>query len=105
MTKQDLMDILIIGIKEADARMDRNVTISKGAASEILSFLIRTQEAEEPRVDEQGQVLFYCADCGRSFWAAPREDPECFEKWHYHRWYANCPQCKAETMQNDRYWR
>ena len=63
------------------------------------------QDAEQPLRDRDGKILFYCADCGQSFRAEPREDPECFEKWHYHRWFAACPRCSREVMQNDRYWR
>ena len=105
MTKQDMIDALLAGIKVSDADMKDTVTISKGTASEILSLLIRSQDAQLPTGDEDGKVLFYCADCGRSFRANPREDPECFEKWHYRRWLASCPLCRAEVSRNDRYWR
>ncbi len=105
MTEQDLMDALLAGIEKADAEMSPSVSISRGAASEILSLLIRIRKAPPPRTDQDGSMLFYCAACGRSFPAIPREDAECFVKWHYHRWLANCPRCGAEAVQNERYWR
>ena len=105
MTKQDMIDALLAGIKVSDADMKDTVTISKGTASEILSLLIRSQDAQLPTGDEDGKVLFYCADCGQSFRAVPREDKDCYDRWKYHRWFANCPRCKAEVVQNDRYWR
>ena len=37
--------------------------------------------------------------------AEAREDKDCFERYHYHTWYADCPNCKKEVSQNDRYWR
>ncbi len=105
MTKQDLIDALFAGIEKSDAEKSDTVTISKGTASEILSMLIRIHDHVQSRIEKDGKVLFYCADCGKSFFADPREDPECFERWHYHRWYATCPQCHADVTQNDRYWR
>lgn len=105
MTKQDLLNALLIGIDKAEAEKNNSVTISRGAATELVTLLSGMLDVKQPRIDEEGKMLFYCADCGRSFRAEPREDPECFEKWCYHRWSANCPKCQAEVVQNDRYWR
>lgn len=105
MTKQDMIDILILEIENATHEERSTITISAKAATEILSLLVSSKDNREPLIGESGDVLFYCAACGRSFRAVPREDEECFEKWQYHRWFANCPRCKAEVIQNDRYWR
>ena len=105
MTKQDMIDSLLYGINQANEENRNTVIISAGTASEILALLIGNQDKPQPLMTEEGEVLFYCADCGQSFRAVPREDPECFSRWHYHRWLANCPRCKTEVMQNDRYWR
>ena len=105
MTKQDMIDTLLLGLEKANDKGANTVTISAGAASEILSLLIQTRENPQPRISKKGEVMFYCAICSQSFMAVPREDPECFAKWHYHRWFANCPKCNPEVVQNDRYWR
>ena len=105
MTRTELIDVLLVGIEKSTAEKSDSVTISKGEAREILSLLAGMGEESPPQSEKDGQVLFFCPDCGKSFWADPREDPDCFEKWHYHRWFANCPLCGAEVMQNDRYWR
>ncbi len=105
MKKQDLIDALLSAIEDSDRKKISTVTMDRGAAAEILSLLLRDREVREPDVDEAGKVLFYCSECGHSFRAVPREDAECLEKWHYHRWLANCPLCHAETARNDRYWR
>ena len=105
MTKQDMIDTLILGIEKATKEESSTVTLSVYEATEILSLLVRTQDNREPLVGKNGDVLFYCADCGQSFRAVPREDKDCFERWHYHRWFAECPKCRTEVSQNDRYWR
>ena len=105
MTKKDMIDALLAGIEKANAEKSRTVPISIGTASEILALLVSIREEETQRVQDDGKVLFYCADCGQSFWADPREDKECFERWHYHRWFADCPKCHTEVSRNDRYWR
>ncbi len=105
MTKQDMIDTLMLGIENATRNELETITLSVSEATEMLSLLVHSQDNREPLVGENGDVVFYCASCGQSFRAVPREDKECFEKWHYHRWFADCPICKAEVMQNDRYWR
>lgn len=105
MTKQELINILQAGIEQSDADHSGTVTISQRKAAEIVEMLSSIREISIPRTGRKGQVDFYCADCGRSFWADPREDQECYEKWHYHRWYAACPICRREVMRNDHYWR
>ena len=106
MTKQDLINLLLAGIKESDAGRSDTVTITKRQAMELVSQLLSMKDDDEqPLIAKDGQVLFYCADCGQSFWADAREDTECFEKWHYHRWFGECPVCRREVVQNDRYWR
>lgn len=105
MTKQDMIDTLILGIENATRNELTTITLSINEATEMLSLLVHSQDNREPLVGKNGDVVFYCASCGQSFRAVPREDKECFEKWHYHRWFADCPKCKAEVMQNDRYWR
>ena len=105
MTTQDLIDLLLSKIEQADQQKSDAVTIKKYEAVELLSLLLSTMETGLPRTGEDGQMLFYCADCSQSFRAEPREDPECFARWQYRRWYADCPRCRREVSQNDRYWR
>ena len=66
----------------------------------------RPGEAEETlKRMGTGQKQFYCPDCSESFWEDPTEDEECFQRWHYHIWYGECPRCGKQIVQNDRYWR
>ena len=105
MTKQELVNLLHAGIERADAEGTDTVTISCREASEIAEMLSSIREMAPPWTGKKGQVDFYCSDCGKSFWADPKEDPECFAKYHYRRWYAACPACGREVMRNDHYWR
>ena len=105
MDREDLIGYLLEQIEYADAASADYVRIRKGAAEELVRILSGRTESREIPQDTEGKILFYCADCGRSFWANGREDPECFEKWKYHTWYANCPRCEREVAQTDRYWR
>ena len=105
MTKQDMIDSLIRGIEKATKEGNPAVTLPVSEATEILSLLLKARDTREPLIGENGEVLFYCAACGQSFRALPREDKDCFDRWHYHRWFADCPKCGAEVTQNDRYWR
>jgi len=105
MTKQDMIDTLILGIEKAAKEGNETISIPVPTATEILSLLVKAQDIREPLIGENGDVLFYCAACGQSFRAIPREDKDCYDRWKYHRWFANCPKCKAEVTQNDRYWR
>ena len=105
MNRQELIYHLTTAIQRSDTAQSDTVTLPKEDAMEIASLLFNLQDAKLPRTRGNGQVEFYCMDCSRSFWALAQEDTECFEKWHYHRWVTHCPYCKAEVMQNDRYWR
>ncbi len=105
MDKKELIDLLLRAIEHSDEDKSDFVGIPRGDAADIVSLLLGIREVKQPKEGKDGQVLFYCSDCGQSFWADPREDTECFTRWHYHRWFANCPACGDEVTQNDRYWR
>ena len=105
MKKQELVNRLLEQIERSDAENTNQIFITKEDAVQIVRFLEENKDYVRVSRGENGQTLFYCADCGRSFWANGREDPECFEKWKYHTWYANCPRCEREVAQTDRYWR
>ena len=105
MEKQELITYLLRQIAQADAAGEDTVRIRKQAAAEIVRLLSGQAEALQPPMNRDGDILFFCADCGQSFWAKPREDRDCFDKWHYHTWYAKCPLCGREVSRNDRYWR
>lgn len=105
MTRQDLIDTLLVEIEKATAEERDTIPVPVGLASDIMMLLTRIREDPQPWITEEGEVVFYCAECGQSFRAVPREDPECFARWKYHRWFASCPRCRSEVMQNDRYWR
>lgn len=92
-------------LKEVDTTTGSTIQITKEDAVRIAELLVRVQFVGEVPIQRNGKTLFYCPDCEKSFSADGREDPECFEKWHYHTWYAQCPWCKREISQNDGYWR
>ncbi len=92
-------------LKEVDSSRGNYIQITKEDAVRIAELLARVQFVGEVPQKREGQILFYCPACERSFSAEGREDPECFKKWHYHTWYASCPRCKREVSQNDGYWR
>lgn len=105
MNRQQLIDLLLEALQKADADHSDTVTIWREDASELVEFLHGVREVKNPPVERPGRLQFYCIGCGKSFWAAPQEDRDCFERWHYHRWLAKCPYCHEEVTQNDRYWR
>lgn len=105
MTREEIIDSLLYQLEETDALNRDYVPIPKQAAVEIIRMLSGSKEISHSTQDEKGRTLFYCPDCGKSFRADAREDKECFERYHYHTWYADCPNCKKEVSQNDRYWR
>ena len=105
MDREDLIGYLLEQIEYADAASADYVRIRKGAAEELVRILSGRTEPREIPQDTEGKILFYCADCGKSFRAAAREDRERYAKWQYHTWYAVCPNCGREVCQNDRYWR
>ena len=105
MTKEEIIDSLLFQVEESDALNRDYVPVAKQTAVEIIRILSGYQEISHRTSGEKGQTLFYCPDCGKSFFAAAREDADCFERYHYHTWYASCPACKKEVSQNDRYWR
>ena len=81
------------------------IQIPKMDAVRIAELLVKAQFVGEAPSYRNGKMLFFCPVCEKSFSADGREDKECFEKWHYHTWYAECPWCKREISQNDGYWR
>ena len=104
MTKDELTRYLLEMIETSDSMSGEYVIIGKKQAVEIARLLAGKEELEIPK-DTDGKTLFFCADCARSFWAAAREDEDCFRKYKYHTWYASCPSCGREVSRNDRYWR
>ena len=105
MTREEIIDSLIFQLEETDALNRDYVPVSKQATVEIIRILSGYKEIGHSAQSDKGQTLFYCPDCGKSFWANAREDMNCFDRYHYHTWYASCPCCKKEVSQNDRYWR
>ena len=105
MTKQEMIDILLDSIETSDSVSGEYVMIRKSDAIRLVHLLAGQEEVKRPSKVPEGQKLFYCADCSKSFTSVPDEDPECFEKWHYHTWFAQCPRCKRRVTLNDRYWR
>lgn len=103
MTREQIIDALMKQLNEAD-REDR-VIIPKQLAVQIVRFLSGQKGTGPDPEDTDGKALFYCANCARSFRADGREDRDCFVKYKYHTWYANCPYCGTEVSLNDRYWR
>lgn len=103
MTDKQIIDALL---KQLNGNEDSEyVTIPKEIAVAVVRMLSGQKRIGDGLADAKGSVLFYCADCGKSFRADGREDEECFRKYQYHTWYASCPYCKREVTQNDRYWR
>lgn len=103
--KQELIGRIAKGIEECDSMNGTHIFLAREDAIQLIRILSGgaveyTKEKSRPQ-----SVLFYCADCGKSFHADPREDPECLKKWNYHAWYANCPWCQKEVRQTDMYWR
>lgn len=105
MSHEELAGRIVKGIEESRAMNGTHIYVSMPDAVQIVKILMGEKAEEALSRSDEGHKLFYCSDCGHSFWAAPREDPECFEKWHYHAWYAECPGCHREVRQTDRYWR
>ncbi len=105
MNRQEMKDYLLQLIEESDRVSGEYILLSKGHIIQIAQMLADPPGVRRlPQVTD-GRQLFYCADCGKSFWADGQEDEDCFRQWHYHRWYADCPECRREVFQNDRYWR
>lgn len=92
-------------LEAVDTTRGNLIQIPKEDAVRIAELLVRVQFVGEAPVRRDGQILFYCPSCEKSFSADGREDPECYGKWHYHTWYASCPWCGREVSQNDGYWR
>jgi len=100
-----IVDALLKQLNEADAEGEDSVTIPKQLAVQIVRLLSGQKETGGSQQDADGKILFYCADCAKSFRAEGREDKACFTKYGYHTWYAPCPKCKRQVSLNDRYWR
>ena len=101
-TTQRLVADLLTAVDSAEGGY---VRIPRSDAVRIAELLAGVQFVSEAPRYQDGKIVFYCQDCARSFSADGREDRECFEKWHYHTWYASCPWCKREVSQSDGYWR
>jgi len=101
-TAQKLAASLLHAVDTAEGN---SIQIPKEDAVRIAELLVGVQFVGALPKMRNGQKLFYCIDCEKSFCADGREDPEFFEKWHYHTWYAPCPDCGREVSQSDGYWR
>ena len=100
-----MISYLLEMIETSDSVSGDYVMIRKKEAAEIVRLLGGEKEIGGIPPHTDGKTLFYCADCAKSFRADAREDRACFEKWKYHTWYSNCPDCGREVSRNDRYWR
>ena len=97
---------LVADLLEAvDSTNGSFIQLPKEDAVRIAELLVGVQFVGETPKRLDGKILFYCPSCEKSFSAAGREDTDNFEKWHYHIWYAPCPWCRREVLQNDGYWR
>ena len=105
MTKEQMVNLLWERIETSESLSGDFVLIRKSEAEELAKMLSGDLGVKRTKQGPDGMKLFYCQDCSRSFMAAAREDPECYEKYQYHTWYAKCPWCGGEVSQNDRYWR
>jgi len=105
MGKQELINYLLEQIDASDSMSGEYVLIHRNEAVRLVRELSGEQDIKKITKNKDGRLLFYCTDCAKSFRADGREDPECYQKWQYHTWYAECPWCKREVSQNDRYWR
>ena len=101
-TAQNLVADLLAAV---DSTKGNSIQLPKEDAVRIAELLVRVQFVGEIPKQRDGEILFFCPVCEKSFSAVGREDSECFEKWHYHTWYAPCPCCGREVSQNDGYWR
>ena len=105
MAHEELISALIQGIRDCDSLNGSYIYVSRNDAVQLIRILTGDMAEETLKRMETGQKQFYCPDCSVSFWADPTEDGECFQKWQYHIWYAGCPRCGKQIVQNDRYWR
>ncbi|MBQ6721411.1 MAG: hypothetical protein IJQ88_04525, partial [Clostridia bacterium] len=88
MTDKQIIDALL---KQLNGNEDSEyVTIPKEIVVAVVRMLSGQKRIGDGLADAKGSVLFYCADCGKSFRADGREDEECFRKYRYHTWYASC---------------
>ena len=104
-TKDELVADLLKAIETSDSVCGDHILVPKADAIRIVQLLSGVTTAQPASENTTGRILFYCTNCSKSFHANGREDRECFENYHYHRWYAKCPWCEQEVSQNDRYWR
>ena len=105
MEKQQLISYILEQIRVSDSVSGEYVMIGKKEAVQIVHMLAGRREIPEAADEARGRILFFCSDCGKSFRAEGRDDTECYERWHYHTWYAECPWCRRQVAQTDRYWR
>ena len=101
-TAQNLAAELLAAVDSAEGSY---IEISKNDAVRIAELLVKAQFVRKTAPRRNGEILFYCPACEKSFSAAGREDRESFEKWNYHTWYAVYPECGREVSQSDGYWR
>ena len=103
---EELVKRIAEGIRECDQMNGTHVYLAKSDAIQLIKILAgEKSNAILDGMGKDGRVQFYCAACGKSFQAEPREDPESLARWNYHTWYASCPWCRREVRQTDRYWR
>ena len=105
MAHEELISALIQGIRECDSMNGSYIYVSRNDAVQLVRILTGDMAEETLKRMGTGQKQFYCPDCSESFWEDPTEDEECFQRWHYHIWYGECPRCGKQIVQNDRYWR
>lgn len=92
-------------LKEVDNTPGEYVRIPKSDAVHMAELLVKARFVSESPKQEDGKIRFFCPTCEKSFIAEGREDQHYFEKWHYHVWYAICPECRREVAQSEGYWR
>ena len=105
MANEELIRKIVQGIEDCDSMNGTHIFLERSDAIQLISVLSGGTNDYPQEKRKQGEVLFYCQNCGKSFHAEPREDSECSKKRNYHIWYADCPWCKKEVRQTDMYWR
>ena len=104
MDKNQIVTLLRDEIASCEVSGEAEVTISKEMAVEILSLLTNLPAGKKGE-KVAGKRAFYCVSCEKTFWSDGAEDKDCFRKYQYHSWTADCPSCGDRVVINDRYWR